>query len=274
MLDQITPLILTHNEEDNIARTLDKLSWAREIVVLDSFSDDSTLVIVSHYPQVRVVQRRFDSFASQCNFGLAETGISTEWILSLDADYVLTDELIEELRGLKPASEVRGYRAHFIYCVRGKRLRSGVYTPTTVLFRRSGSHYHDDGHAHRVVTDGQVEKLRSAVLHDDRKPLMRWLQTQMRYGKQEAQMLIVSDPAKLSLSAKIRRLRIVAPLAMLFYCLIWRHGVLDGKAGFHYAFQRVIAELSVSLFLLDHDLGITTPEKISVSETELSKRSS
>ncbi len=274
MLDKITPLILTYNEEDNIARTLEKLSWARDIVVLDSFSDDRTLEIVSNYPQVRVVQRRFDSFAGQCNFGLLETGISADWILSLDADSVLTDELIEELGRLKPPSDIGGYRASFVYCVHGTRLKSGVYTPTTILFRRSTSHYHDDGHAHRVVVNGRVEEFRSVVLHDDRKPLMRWIQTQMKYGKQEAQMLIAADPAKLSLSAKIRRLRIDAPLAMLFYCLVWRHGVLDGKAGFHYAFQRVIAELSVSLFLLDHDLGITTSETIPVSETELSKRSS
>ena len=97
MIDNITPLILTFNEAPNIGRTLEQLRWARDIVVVDSFSDDATLEIVSTFPQARVFQREFDSFAGQCNFGLSETEIQTEWVLSLDADYLLTPEMIEEL---------------------------------------------------------------------------------------------------------------------------------------------------------------------------------
>src|SRR6476619_2943691 len=94
MLTEITPLILTYNEAPNIGRTLEQLRWARDIVVVDSFSDDETLEIVSGFPQARVVQRKFDTFAAQCNFGLTEAGIATEWVLSLDADYELTPELV------------------------------------------------------------------------------------------------------------------------------------------------------------------------------------
>ena len=99
MLDQITPLVLTYNEAPNIRRTLEKLRWAREIIVVDSFSTDETLDRLKAFPQVRVVQRKFDTFAGQCNFGLDQ--IQTPWVLSLDADYVLSEELIEEIGGLK-----------------------------------------------------------------------------------------------------------------------------------------------------------------------------
>src|SRR5437588_10693969 len=99
MLNQITPLILTFNEAPNIGRTLEKLYWAKDIVVVDSFSEDDTLEIVSRFPHVRAVQRRFDSFANQCNFGLDK--IKTAWALSLDADYILTDEFIDELKELE-----------------------------------------------------------------------------------------------------------------------------------------------------------------------------
>src|SRR5437762_3277104 len=102
MLEQITPLILTYNEAPNIGRSLEKLRWAREIVVVDSFSNDETIEIVSRFPQARIFQRQFDNFASQCNFGLKEAGINTEWVLSLDADYILTDELIDELVTICP----------------------------------------------------------------------------------------------------------------------------------------------------------------------------
>ncbi|MFM7368397.1 MAG: glycosyltransferase, partial [Sphaerospermopsis kisseleviana] len=70
MLEQITPLILTYNEAPNIDRTLEKLTWAQTIIVIDSYSTDQTLEILSNYPQVTVVKRKFDSFASQCNYGL------------------------------------------------------------------------------------------------------------------------------------------------------------------------------------------------------------
>src|SRR4051812_11457994 len=101
MLDQITPIILTYNEASNIRRTLDAVSWARDIVMVDSFSDDATLMIVSQIPRVRVFQRQFDCHQDQWNFALKETGIATEWVLALDADYVLTPELVEELKSVQ-----------------------------------------------------------------------------------------------------------------------------------------------------------------------------
>ena len=77
MLDQITPLILTYNEAPNIARALAGVSWAKDIVVVDSFSDDDTLQIAASFPQVRVIQRKFDSHRNQWEFGQKETRIST-----------------------------------------------------------------------------------------------------------------------------------------------------------------------------------------------------
>ena len=99
---EITPLILTFNERENIAQTIAQLSWAKEILIVDSGSTDGTLELArAAHPNVRIVTRAFDSFASQCNFGL--THINTEWVLSMDADYVLTRELIAEIAALDPA---------------------------------------------------------------------------------------------------------------------------------------------------------------------------
>ncbi len=112
MLDQITPIVLTYNEAPNIRRTLDAVRWARDIVVVDSFSDDTTLAIAAEFPQVRVFQRRFDCHQDQWNFALKETGITSEWVLAMDADYVLTPELVEEMKVLQPPAGVNGYQAN------------------------------------------------------------------------------------------------------------------------------------------------------------------
>ena len=87
MLDQITPVILTRDEEANIARTLGQLRWAREVVVVDSFSTDGTLAAARRFPNVHVYERVFDTLAKQWTFALEQVG--TPWFLSMDADYFL-----------------------------------------------------------------------------------------------------------------------------------------------------------------------------------------
>ena len=249
MLDRITPLILTYNEAANIGRTLERLAWAREIVVVDSFSDDETVEIASSFPQVRVVQRAFDSHRNQWEFGLRETSIKTPWILALDADYILTNDVTAELKTLDPDPETAGYRANFSYCINGKELHSGIYPPVTVLYRRDAATYVQDGHTQRVVIDGPVKVLRAPLLHDDRKPLRRWLNSQARYAELEADR--ISKREALNFRDRLRLCFVLAPTAVFFYCLIGRGGIFDGWPGFYYAFQRSIAELMLSLYLID-----------------------
>lgn len=269
MLDQITPLILTFNEAPNIERNLRQLRWARDIVIVDSFSTDDTIELAQQFPQVRTFQRAFDSHANQWNFGLRETGIKSPWVLALDADYIITDEFIAELDVLAPPNSVSGYSTQFIYCLYGKRLRSGLYPPVTVLYRRDLARYEQDGHTQRVITNGEVRALSAAVLHDDRKTLSRWFGSQARYSELEARKLFEANSADLCLADQVRRWSIVAPPAMMLYCLIVRGGVFDGWAGLHYAFERTVAELMLSLHLIRYRLEhMSEPAPTRVNEKE------
>src|SRR5450631_1585726 len=184
-------MILTFNEEANIGRTLAKLTWAKRILIVDSGSTDRTLEIVSQHAQAVVVQRNFDTAASQCNFGLAQ--IESEWVLSLDADYVLSDELIAEIAALRPKSNVRGYWVRFVYQIFGHSLRASVYPRRGVLYRRSSATYVDEGHTQRVRIDGGLLTLTNPIYHDDRKPISRWFGSQARYVSLEASHLLSSD---------------------------------------------------------------------------------
>jgi glycosyltransferase involved in cell wall biosynthesis len=258
LLQQITPLILTYNEAPNIRRTLEQLRWAADIVVVDSFSNDETVQIASEFPQLRVVQRKFDSHENQWNFGLKETDIETDWVLAMDADYFLTPAGTAELERLSPGLDICGYRAPFIYCINGQALSGGIYPPVIVLYRRDRARYCQDGHTQKLIVEGRVETLASPILHDDRKPLKRWFQSQTLYTKLEAEKLLRSDWATLSWTDRMRRWRLLAPLAICFYCLILKGGILDGRAGFYYAFQRTLAELMLSLYLIDQDIRHVT----------------
>src|SRR5450631_3256837 len=259
MLSAITPVILTYNEAPNIERTLAALSWAEDIVVVDSFSDDGTLEILRAHPNVRVFQRRFDSHASQWNFAISQTGIAKEWILSLDADYVVPAPFVDELRKLQPPVGIAAYSADFEYCIFGKPLRGSVYPPVTTLFRKSLGEYRQDGHTQRLNVRGSIGRLSNRIRHDDRKPISRWLAAQSGYMELEAAKLLATPNAELSGPDRIRKTIVLAPALVFFYTLFLRGTILDGKAGLYYAYQRTIAEMILSLHLLRHYLDPGKP---------------
>lgn len=254
MLDRITPLILTYNEAPNIARTLEKLSWAREIVIVDSCSTDQTREIAAAFKNVRVVQHQFTTHAEQWNFGLRETGVTSEWVLALDADFVLTDDVIREIGALSPPAAVAGYRASFTYCINGQPLRSGVYPPVTVLYRRERAVYLQDGHTQRVCLDNIVMPLSARILHDDRKSLSHWIGAQVKYMRLEADKLAEAPPESLGGADRVRKMIVLAPTLIFLRCLILNGGILDGWPGMFYALQRSAAELILSLSLVERRL--------------------
>jgi hypothetical protein len=167
-------------------------------------------------------------------------------VLALDADYILSNQIIAELKHLMPDAKIAGYRASFVYCIKGRKLRSGIYPPVTVLYRRDAATYVQEGHTQRVALVGAIEDLRAPMFHDDRKSLKRWFKSQAKYTELEAQKLRAADPAQLELADRLRRWRVVVPPVMLVYCLFVRGGILDGWAGFYYAFQRAMAEAMLS----------------------------
>ena len=251
-LASVTPLLITYNEEANLERVLPRLAWARRIVVIDSGSQDRTREILSRYPQVQIFNRPFDSFAGQCNFGLGR--IDSEWVLSLDADYELSPELVAELERVAPPPDLAGYFARFVYRIHGRPLRGSLYPDRCVLYRVAGAAYEDEGHGHRVRLDGPTARLAAPIYHDDRKPLDRWFAAQRRYAAAEAEHLLAADPASLTRVDRLRRRGWIAPLLVGPYVLVARRALLDGRAGWSYALQRIVAEAMIALELVDRRL--------------------
>jgi glycosyltransferase involved in cell wall biosynthesis len=261
MLDQIVPVILTYEESANIGRCLDRLTWAREILIVDSYSMDNTLSICANYSNVRVVQRRFDSHANQWNFALAETPKIAPWILAMDADYMVTEEFLGELTTLTPNEDISGYRCRFQYAIFGRVLRSGIYPAVTALFRRERAHYVQDGHTQRVVVAGQLGSLTAPILHDDRKSLDRWIMSQRHYAGLEARKRSANAEAghRLGVREWLRTRTPLSPLAVAAYCLILRGGIFEGRAGCYYALQRMSAEALICAAMLDVELRAPKP---------------
>lgn len=258
-LRDITPLILTFNEEANIGRCLQALHWASQIVVMDSGSTDGTLALLAADPRVRVVHRPFDDASSQCNHGLLE--VTTPWVLSLDADYLVTSLWVDEVAGLEVPEGTHGYASGFEYWVMGAALSRSLYPPRTVLYRRAKAHYVQDGHTQRVCIDGGVGGLRSSICHDDRKDIGRWLSSQHRYARQEAEKLLSLPSHQLNLQDRLRRTGWASLPAVLVYTLFWQGLIFDGWRGLHYAWQRLIAECLLALALIERRQRVAVDQR-------------
>ncbi len=199
-MNDITGLILTFNEAPNIARTLGQLSWLRDIV------DRRQPEHGWHAPRSRPPSRTCESFkriftthAEQWNFGLEQTGIATEWVLALDADYVLTDDLSRELQALQPdppVSRVRGVirllhrraaaarrrlsAGHGSLSARARPLRTG-WTYATRAARRRGAAARRAHSARRPQVTQSLARS-TGRLHGARSRQTRWSHGEGRWA--------------------------------------------------------------------------------------------
>ena len=246
MLNNITPVILTYNEQENIERTLSALQWAKNIIIVDSFSDDNTLSICKRFENVTVIQRTFDQHAKQWNFAIQQN-ISTEWILALDADHIVSDKLFVELSELKPAKDIAGYWVKYTYLINGKALTGSLYPPLIALYKKQYASYVQDGHTQRLKLEHKTDELTQNLLHDDRKSHKRWLNSQKKYAEQEANKLSATAWSELSINDKIRCIPMLAPLLVLPYTLVIKRTLLDGYVGLIYTYQRFTAELILQI---------------------------
>ena len=249
-LTAITPLILTYNEEANIGRTLDRLTWAERVVVVDSYSKDATIDIATSYDNVDVLQREFDNHTSQWNYGLEQ--VDTEWVLSLDADYQVPEAFVSEVHRLRPSDDLAGYRATFTYCVFGRPLRATLYPSRIVLFRDERARYVQDGHTQRLSVEGAVGNLDTSLIHDDRKSLSRWFDNQRQYARLEAEKLTGAE--NLDFPDRLRKTDVLGPLLVPLYCLFRKGLILDGWPGWYYTLQRTYAEVLLALVRMDEGL--------------------
>lgn len=246
-LSEITPLILTFNEEPNIERCLKHLSWAKHIIVVDSGSNDATLSIIDQTPNAEHHFRKFDNHPAQWAFGLSL--IKTPWALTLDADYMLTHGLLKELEALTPTCD--GYYTRFKYCINGLPLRRSLLPPRLTLFRKDKGQFIDDGHTQKASVQGTVGSLSGYLFHDDRKSLRRWLTSQDHYATLEANKLSATPSEALSFADRLRKLCVITPIIVPLYCLFVKGVILDGWKGLHYTWQRTLAEIILSLKLIE-----------------------
>jgi glycosyltransferase involved in cell wall biosynthesis len=243
----ITPLILSYNEEPNIERTLNALRWAKRVVVLDSGSNDKTEQIARGFDNVVWRTRAFDNHQRQWEYGIHETGIETEYVLSLDADYEVPARFVEELAQEFMQGGWAGGLVSFTYSFYGHPLSGSVYPAQFRVFKRSAVEVAQLGHTQVFSVNGPTYNFRTRLIHDDRKPLERWVSSQLAYQVLNEEILANGGTRWRD---HLRRFAIMPPvMALLAY--LRAGGPFRGAAAARYAYERAVCESLLAIRVLN-----------------------
>lgn len=261
----VSVLLLTLNEESNLPRCLEALLWCDDIVILDSFSDDNTVKFAKK-SGARVYQRKFDNFAGQRNFAIESLDFKHEWIFHLDADEVMTQELVQEVSKIISSGKQDAYLVPSKTMFMGKWLKyAGMYPTYQVrLTRSSNFRFKQDGHGQKEdIPAERIGKLKVPYLHYAfSKGIEDWIDKHNRYSSQEAKDIVNSNgmkdirwiglfsPDKYYRRKVLKKLSRILPFKPFFrfmYMYFLRLGFLDGRAGFIYSCLLSYYEFMISL---------------------------
>jgi glycosyltransferase involved in cell wall biosynthesis len=265
-------LLLTMNEAANLPRCLDALSWCDDVVVLDSGSTDETLAIAKARG-ARILERPFDDFAAQRNYGLETAGFRHDWVLHLDADEVLTGPFVSELNRLDAPPGVDAFLVPSKLMLFGRWLRrSGMYPVYQVrLGRRDVLRFKQVGHGQReTLPPERLGVFPEPYLHYSFSAgIKAWLAKHVQYASDEALALVEEREAAtpaigalLSRDKTMRRRALKAlsgrvpltlrPWLRFVHVYLFCGGFLDGGPGLTYSlllasYEGMIATLTREL---------------------------
>jgi len=253
----VTVMVFTLDEEQNLPRCLESLRWCDDVIVIDSFSTDRTEEI-SRAAGARFYEHVFEGFGSQRNWAMDNTAPKHDWILVLDADERVPDELVEEMRETLAAApeSVGAYRLSRRFYLWGRWLRHSSLYPTWVvrLVHKDRTRYVNRGHAETQEVKGEIRELKSDLIDENEKGIDEWFERQLRYAGKEAELelqeeakapstaaLFSSDPLERRAALKRLGWRLPgrAPL-YFFYSYFLRRGFLDGTDGLIFCSMRAM----------------------------------
>jgi glycosyltransferase involved in cell wall biosynthesis len=235
-MPKISVIIITHNEEDKIRNCLNSLkSFADEIVVVDSFSGDRTVAICRDF-SCRVIERVFDGYGAQKQFAMDQA--RNDWVLSLDADEVLSPELQNELSDFSLGNKIRfnGYNIPFSLYYMGKILKhSGVGHEFHIrLFNRQKGRFTNSAVHEGIEIEGPAGKLNHRIIHYSYNDISHHLGKINLYTSQAAEDLVNKGKSPKGISVAIK-----FPVTFIIY-YIFRGGIRDGYQGFIWSYMAAV----------------------------------
>ena len=223
---RLSVVVVTLNEEERLRACLESAAWADELIVVDALSQDKTVQIAREFTD-RVIVRAWPGFAAQKNFAIDEAG--GDWILSLDADELVSAELRDEIaRVLAENGPHDGYRTPRRNIFWGQWVRHGGLWPDwqVRLFRRGRGRFVDRVVHESVEVMGSVGRLESPLIHPSYRDVSDFLARSDRYSTLAAEEWLRSGKRVRASDMVLR------PLGRFLSMYVLRRGFLDGARGF------------------------------------------
>jgi len=261
----VSALILTRDEEVNIERCLECLSFSDDIVVFDSHSTDRTVELAERHPGVRIVKRRFDNWSSHQNWAVENIEFRNPWVLYVDADERVPADLADEImRRADPDSEMAAYRMRRKDMFMGRWIKRATLYPTWLvrMFRPERIRYERLVNPIAVV-DGPIGDLRAHLIHFPfSKGVVQWFDRHNSYSTYEMHEqlkimaghrrplsdILCKDPNLRRAALKDVFMRLpFRPHLKWFYHMVWRRAFLDGRPGWTYARLQFIYEYMITI---------------------------
>lgn len=255
-------IVLTFNEEIHLPRLLNSIAELNApIFILDSGSTDNTLQIASHFG-AQVKYNAFENHPKQWDFALKNFGVTTPWIIGLDADQIVTPELLEQLSHFKDEDfkNIDGIYFNRKNFFKGKWIKYGGYYPKYLLkMFRTGVGFSDtnENMDHRFIVPGKtVIWKKGHILEENLKEseISFWINKHNRYSDLVAEEEIERMQALRTQTIKpnlfgdpyqrmafLKKMwwsmpRFIRPFIYFGYRMTFQLGILDGRIGIIYHF--------------------------------------
>ena len=228
MKRKLTALLIVKNEEKRIRNCLESVKWADEIVVVDGYSNDKTIDICNEY-NAKVVPHKFDgSFETDCNLGIDSS--SSDWIIKLDADEIVTDSLKKDIENV--LEDDRGFSAFKFrrknYFLGHFMKHGGWYHYSLNFFKKGKARYKGKVHE-ALIVNGKIGKLEGDCEHYPFNSLSEFIARHNRYADIEAQK-ILDTQGVVSKKTVMYNLKI-KPLKRFWKFYVKKKGFLEGRYG-------------------------------------------
>lgn len=227
-MNPVSVIIITYNEEENIKRCLRNLAWSDEIIIVDSGSTDKTIEICKQY-NCKIFHKTFRGYGLQKRYAVSLA--KNDWILSLDADEVLTTKVIGEIKNKMMAPDCNGYLIPMEFVFMGQHFafgrESGKYFLR--LFNKQFGNFTNAKVHESVEVTGKVGKLKHRLLHYSYRNFQQLLDKVSKYSTYSAEESYKKGKKKSTLA-------IIGGLPYNFIRLyIFNANFLNGLNGFYWS---------------------------------------
>lgn len=224
MSTPVSIVIITLNAGHSLEKCLKSCNWAEQIVIVDSGSQDKTLMIAEKY-QAKIIHQNWLGFGKQKQFAVEQA--DHDWILCLDADEWLSEALNDQIHQTLNSPSFHSYYLTRCNCFMGRFLRHGEGYPDRILrlFDRRYARWSDHSVHEYVITDSPSGNLHGDLMHESGEDVQYYLDKQNRYTTLQAQQLYEANK-----QAGLSKL-LLSPLFRFIKFYVLRQGFRDGIPG-------------------------------------------